>query len=188
MGALVLRLGTGRWRTCSRKRRKVRVLRSFQTSPQRSMARTFDSPSIPSRHEGLQWFIHLEMGRYTHTYIHIYILYVYYIYVYIIYYMCVCLCLFIYTVTCTHEGSPKRIDQAAKAGPKGAANGLPKPFWWWYNDIFILYICVCTYIYSTNPWYHGNDGYILCTFCWWCIYSTYPPLLGGPTWIDFDEG
>ena len=42
--------------------------------------------------------------------------------------MCVCLCLFIYTVTCTHEGSPKRIDQAAKAGPKGAANGLPKPF------------------------------------------------------------
>ena len=71
----------------------------------------------------------------THTYIYIYCMYIIYICIYIyIISVCVCLCLFIYTVTCTHEGSPKRIDQAAKAGPKGAANGLPKPF---DDDIFI---------------------------------------------------
>ena len=184
MGALVLRLGTGRWRTCSRKRRKVRVLRSFQTSPQRSMTRTFDSPSIPSRHEGLQWFIHLEMGRYTHIYIHI--LYVYYIYMYI-YIISVCVFVFIYIYCNMYPWRESKKNRSSWAERR--RERAPKTIWWLYIHIIYIY----TYIYSTNPWYHGNDGYILCTFCWWYIYIhvftvLIRPYWGGPTWIDFDEG
>ena len=109
--------------------------------PRRSGAwQDVDSPSIPA--DMRVTMVYPSWNGEIHTHIYIYCMYIIYICIYIYIISCVCLCLFYIYCNMYPWRESKKIDQAAKAGPKGAANGL-QTIWWiiyTYNIYIHIYL------------------------------------------------